>query len=388
MKNLFLYILIILSLFYFSCQTSTQTAKIETKQEIIENQELIKKATTEYPEYDPKVFKKNPAEFLTIDGIFQSILNQSIVLFNNAVANEDFDLLEQAGYGFFYVYGYTGSNVAKEYLDKIRNFKQKKLAEYANLAQKYEKNKELIMAATFWGKVLKIDPNNKDAKEFFQKNKELIQKEISKYLEDAKKLLSNQKFDDAEKLYKTILLFDPNNQEAKAGIQKVKEEKAKAAQNYFNKGKELFEKKDYTQAQRFFKMALDLGYDRKIIKEYLDKIDYLLNIEKYYQSCIEALNKKDFFTAEDFAKRVINLDPNYKDIKALYERIKKGIEDTLLAWYNQAIELYNQKAYDKALEIFQRIAKYNPNYKDIQNYIQNCMAKLQALSGTSSSSGG
>lgn len=371
--NLLLITIFCVLLMSAGCQSSSSAIKTDP--------EMIKKALAEYPEYDSDIFKKDPVEFLTSDGIFQSILNQSISLYNTAIANEDFDLLMQAGYGFIYVYGYTGSKVAKEYLDKIRSFKEKKLAEYIALAQKYEKNKDIINAAIYWGKVLKIDSNNKAAKEFFSRNKELIKKEIEKYLENAKNLLEKHKFEEAEKLYKTVLLFDPNNIDAKNGLQKVKEEREKAAINYFHKGKESFEKKDYVQAQKYFKMALDLGYDKKIIKDYLEKIDLILNIEKYYQSCIDAFNKKDYFVAEDFAKKVINLDPNYKDIKDVYDKIKKGIEDTLLSWYNQAVELYNQKAYDKALELFQKIAKYNPNYKDVQSYIQNCMAKIQALSG-------
>ncbi|MFN4151327.1 MAG: hypothetical protein ACK4IX_10325, partial [Candidatus Sericytochromatia bacterium] len=30
---------------------------------------------------------------------------------------------------------------------------------------------------------------------------------------------------------------------------------------------------------------------------YLDKIDLILNIDKYYQSCLDAYNKKDYFEA-------------------------------------------------------------------------------------------
>lgn len=382
MKKSFIILLIIflssIVLISNGCQ-STNNAIKESKPEFYD------KAISQFPEYDSKILKKSPEEYLTKEGIFSLILNQAINYYNQAVSNEDIDLLIQAGEMFYYVYANIGSNVAEMYLNKIREYKQKKIVEYTNIALKYEKNKDIITAASYWGKILKIDPNNKQAKEFFAKNNETIKKEIQKYLENAKKLLENQRFDEAEKLYKTVLLFDPKNVEAQNGIQKVKEEKEKAALNYFNKGKEAFEKKDYNSAQKFFKLALDLGYDKKAIKNYLDKIEIILNIEKYYQSCLDAYNKKEFFVAEDFAKKVINLDPNYKDIKDLYEKIKKGIEDTLLAWYNQAVELYNQKAYDKALELFQKIAKYNPNYKDIQNYIQMCNAKLQALSGSSSS---
>ena len=377
-KVLILFIIILLLSFssLSSCQSSTSTIKAD--------QEMVKKAKAEYPEYDSSVLSKRPSEFLTTEGIFTLILNQAIEMYNKAVATEDFDLLEQAGYGFFYIYGYTGSNIAKEYLNKIRNFKTKKLEEYISLAKKYEKNKDIITAASYWGKVLKIDKDNKEAKAFFEKNKELIKKEIQRYLSEAKKFLEKKKFEEAEKLYKAVLLFDPNNLEAKTGLEKVKQEKGKLALDSFNKAVAAFNKKEYNQAQKLFKLALDLGYDKKKIKEYLDKIDLIMNIEKYYQSCIDAFNKKDFFTAENFAKKVINLDSNYKDIKDLYQQIQKGIEDTLLSWYNQAVELYNQKAYDKALELFQKIAKYNPNYKDIQSYIQSCQAKLQALSGSGS----
>jgi len=379
MKKCFLVFFIIITVFFIfftSCQSSSSAIKPD--------KEMMNKAKAEFPEYDSSILSKDPVNFLTVDGIFNSILEQSISLYNKAIAQEDFDLLNQAGIGFFYVYAYTGSSIAKEYLEKIRKFKKQKLEEYTSEAQKYEKKKDIITAAIFWGKVLKIDPDNEKAKEFFKENKELIQKEIQNYLNKAKKLVGQKKYDEAIDLYKKVLLFDPENIEAKNGLQKAREEKIKLAQSYFDKGKTAFEKKEYITAKKYFNIALDLGFDKNKIKVYLDKIELVLNIEKYYQSCLDAFNKGDYFTAENFAKKVINLDPNYKDIVELYKKIKKGIEDTLLDWYNQALELYNQKAYDKALELFQKIAKYDPNYKDIQNYIQSCQAKLQALSSTGS----
>lgn len=385
MKKIKLILLFLIFIFLLSIFTSCISSQNSIKNNIKADKELIQKAASEYPEYKADTLNKNPIEFLTEEGIFLIILNQAIKDYNNAISNEDFELLEKAGYSFFYVYGYTGSKVAKEYLDKIRSYKNKKLEEFIALAQKFQKSKDIISAATYWGKVLKINPENKSAQEFFKKNKELIKNEVQKYLINAKKLLESKKYDEAEKLYKKVLLFDPNNIEAKNGIQKLNDEKVKTANDYFNKGKELFEKKDYKQAQKYFKLALELGYDKKIINVYLDKIDLILNIDKYYQNCLDAYNKKDYFEAETFAKKVMELDPNYKDIKELYNKIQKGIEEILLSWYNQAIELYNQKTYDKALELFQKIAKYNPNYKDIQNYIQSCMAKLQALSGSGGS---
>lgn len=382
-KKIFVFLMtIFLSILLLSASCQSTKSSISSQKS-----EFYKKAIEEYPEYNSEILKKSPEEFLTEEGIFSLIINEAISLYNSAIANEDLDLLFQAADMFFYVYGRTGSLIAKSYLDKIREYKQKKLVEFTNLALKYEKNKDIINAARFWGKVLKLDPKNKKAKEFFEKNGELIKKEIKRYLEDAKELLNKKKFDEAKKLYKTILLFDPNNFEAKEGLKKVEEEKTKLAEQYFNKGVEAFNKKDFLNAQKYFNMALDLGYDKKVIKIYLEKIDMYLNIEKYYQNCIDAFNKQDFFLAEDYAKKVINYDPNYKDIKELYDKIKQGIENILLSWYNQAIELFNQKIYDKALELFQKIAKYNPNYKDVQNYIQMCTAKLQALGGSSSSSG-
>lgn len=381
-KKIFVFLMIIflsILLLSASCQ-STKSSVVAQKSE------FYTKAIAEYPQYNPEILKKIPEEYLTKEGLFLLILNEAVDKYNTAIANEDLDLLLQAANMFFYVYGNMGFQVAKDYLDKIEEYKKKKIVEYANNALKYEKNKDILNAAKFWAKVLKLDPQNNQAKEFFNKNNELIRKEIAKYLEEAKKQLANQKYDEAIKLFMSVLSFDPNNLEAKEGLKKAQEEKNKAAQDYFNKGKEAFDKKDYSKAQKYFKLALDLGYDKRLIKSYLDKIEFYLNAEKYYQSSLEAYNKQDYFTAEDYAKKIMNLDPNYKDIKELYDKIKQGIENILLSWYNQAIELFNQKIYDKALELFQKIAKYNPNYKDVQNYIQMCTAKLQAL-GSSSISG-
>ena len=64
----------------------------------------------------------------------------------------------------------------------------------------------------------------------------------------------------------------------------------------------------------------------------------------------------------------------------LNAKIKKAIEDKILTMYNNAVELYNQKRYQEALDIFKKIAEYNASYQDVQYYIQNSIAKIESLS--------
>jgi len=77
----------------------------------------------------------------------------------------------------------------------------------------------------------------------------------------------------------------------------------------------------------------------------------------------------------------MKLDPNYKDIKDLYQKIKNQIIKKIEELYQKGIDLFNKKLYKEALEIFSQIALYDPNYKDISEYIEACKAKIQALTG-------
>lgn len=366
------FIVFFVFLSFFSCSTTDSAKKTNPVYE--------QQAKNEFSEYDSRILKKEPEEFLVDQDIYLIILRQAIDMYNEAIKTEDFDLLDQAGKYFYYVYGKTGLQSAKDYLLKIREYKSKKLASYIASAKKSEKNKDIITAAVFWGKVLRLDPSNKEAKEFFKKNKAVIEQEVKKNLEKAKKYVDQGKFTQAEKLYNSVLLYDPDNQEAKAGLEKIKKMKEELAKSNFKKGVDYFNKKDYDNAIKCFKLALSYGYDKNAINIYLDKIEIILNIEKYYQKALDAFNNQDYFAAYDFSQEVIRLDPNYKDIKELNAKIKKAIEDKILTMYNNAVELYNQKRYQEALDIFKKIAEYNASYQDVQYYIQSCIAKIESLS--------
>lgn len=376
-KNLIKYFILFNLLFFFVNFYSCKLYSDYT----ITDPDLIQKAEKEFPEYDKNIPYNEPLEFLTIDDIYQMIIDTAISMYKQAVNNVDFDLLKKSGEYFYFVYARTGSDIAKNYLIKIREFKDKKLKEYINLAKNYEKKKDLLTAAVFWGRVLKLDKNNNEAKEFFKKNKDLIEKEINKYLSNAESLISKNKFFDAEKLLKTVLLLDQENVKAKELLNKIDEEKKKLAESNFKKGVDAFNKKDYDNARKFFKLALDYGYNKTKINEYLEKINVLLNSEKLYQSVLDFIKKEDFFNAAKSAQELLKLDPNYKDIKDLYQKIKEKIIAKLEEMYNKAIELFNQKMYQEALDLFKQIAQYDPSYKDIEDYIEACKAKIDALTG-------
>jgi len=358
---------------FFSCSSVSMSEKID--------QNLVSKAKSEFPEYDSQLAYKVPQEFLSDEEIYKLILDAAISLYKQAVSNSDFELLKKAGEYFYYIYSRTGSSIAKDYLLKIREFKANKLKEYINLAKNYEKKKDIITAAVLWGKILQIEPNNQEAKDFFSKNKTIIDKEIENYLKNAEIYIANGKFSSAEKLLNTVLLFDKNNVKANELLKKINEEKQKLATQNFNKGVELFNKKDYDNAAKYFKIALEYGYDKNKINSYLDRINSIILSEKLYQNCLEAYNKGDFFNAAKIAQDLMKLDPNYKDIKDLYQKIKNQIIKKIEELYQKGIDLFNKKLYKEALEIFSQIALYDPNYKDISEYIEACKAKIQALTG-------
>ncbi|MCX8058493.1 MAG: tetratricopeptide repeat protein [Spirochaetes bacterium] len=371
---LFFIIIIFIILFTFdSCKLYSNYTKIDST--------YVEKAGKEFPEYNSSIAYDDPFEFLTAEDIYQMILDTAISMYRQALNNTDFDLLQKSGEYFFYVYARTGSDLAKEYLLKIRDFKEKKLKEYINLAKNYEKKKDLLTAAIFWGRVLKLDKNNKEAKEFFNKNRDLIKKEIDKYLVNSENLISKNKFSDADKLLQTVLLLDPENIKAKELLNKIDEEKKKLAEANFKRGVDAFNKKDYENARKFFKQALDYGYNKNKVNEYIVKIDIILNAEKLYQSVLDFMKKEDYFNAAKSAQELMKLDSSYKDIKELYQKIKDKIASKIEEMYGKAVDLFNQKMYQEALDLFKQISQYDPNYKDIEDYIEACKAKIEALTG-------
>lgn len=174
---------------------------------------------------------------------------------------------------------------SKDRLAEIKKYHDDFLKENLDdIAAAKKKNYLLTMAGSYT-RILKLLPDNEEAKKFLEENKDEISKRVKSTLEAANSQLKAKDLVKAQKNFRSVLAVEPNNDAALKGLKEsTKTEKAPVAKNdsdkedLYKKGLEAFESKDFLKAQKFFNSINDSSY--KDTSLYIDRT----------QSKIEALD--------------------------------------------------------------------------------------------------
>ena len=105
-------------------------------------------------------------------------------------------------------------------------------------------------------------------------------------------------------------------------------------------------------------------------------------LDEWYQEAIKEMNNKENeqsnINAEIVFDVINTINPNYKKCN---DCIKNCQENKLNIWYNEAVNKMKKKhnidSYKSAIEIFNRIIKIDPNFKDVTEKIDDCNERIK-----------
>ncbi len=187
---------------------------------------------------------------------------------------------------------------------------------------------------------------------------------INQMLDDAKILLSEGKFQDAEIIFKKILQIDPNYykayvnigvicikldqlDEAEKNFQRAIEIKPDFELAYYNLGTIQEKLGKFSEAEKNFQKAIDL------------KPNYL---EAYTNLGTLFLGLKKFKDAESFLKKALEINPNFSE-----------------AYYNLGLTQSKQNRDDLAEISYKKALKFNPKFKDANNNLKKILREKKLL---------
>lgn len=276
---------------------------------------------------------------------------------------------------------YPQNETAQNYLNEART-------KYDSMVQEPLENGKIALrdgrlsdAIKNFQAVLKIDPENEIAKRFLDKSKSLIDDNIKFNLKQGQQELHNRNYSKALEYFREVLNLDPNNKQAKAGVDTSLKNLQGVVKSFVSKGIDLFNKKKYNSAIEQFEKALNLDKEYVPAKEWLEKTKKLyeknkiiLTIEEYMQSGIEQYQNKNYQQAKSFFEKVLQLRSNHKNANSYIkkcdvelsklekqERIARVITDGLIQ--------YRRKKYNEAIDIWKKAKEMDPTNKIIDEYI-------------------
>ncbi|MCX8093435.1 MAG: PorV/PorQ family protein, partial [Candidatus Goldbacteria bacterium] len=164
--------------------------------------------------------------------------------------------------------------------------------------------------------------------------------------------------------------------------QEFKKKELARAKEYFDKAFSLYKEGNYDAALEELDRAFEWNDDYEDAKQLKGFIVKKL-VDKYYNRGVEYYSKGEYVAAYENFKNVAEVDINYKDTKNYLALIDKKIKLTgdLKEYFSKGVELYVNRKYEDALEIFTKAAKLAPDNTMIKTYLNKTKAQITKVSG-------
>ena len=263
---------------------------------------------------------------------------------------------------------------------------------YYYIALSYlNEKKDQPKALHFSSLSLKYEANFKAAKSLFKKLRKGLSKRYNTYLDKANQLLIGKKFEPAKAKFEQALSVNPEADEAKQGLKRVKA--AKKSFEYTTQAENFIDNKQLTKALKPLKWAITLYKDNFKAKSLLEKLtrqiteslqikdknetksqnldNQFLKLSKQADNLLES---KDFEEAIEKYTEALKLKPKNSRVSG---KLKDALEgQKYFKKYHQAKKLHSKQNFAKTAQFIEDILKHNYYYEGIDfllldSYYQN-----------------
>jgi len=291
----------------------------------------------------------------------------------------------------------------------IGQIKKKKINRASILFQK----KDVYGAILEYLEVLNIEPSNEDAKLFFEKNEESVNKTIASILPSIKKIITNGNYSSAETVLLRLQLVS-KNPEISTLLKEINKLRIEKNNKMLIEAKKSFNEKDYNKSLSLAKQVLDFdNKNNKAIKIYENAFFEIQNLTKQekgklvttkttkktntdkstkvediskttepiYNRALTFFNEKRFKDAKDEISKYFDLTDDKKGreleskiLSALKEQ--KSKIDTIIG---DAILNYNSEKYEVALKQFNQVLSLDPDNEEALEYSSRIQMRMKAF---------
>jgi tetratricopeptide (TPR) repeat protein len=239
---------------------------------------------------------------------------------------------------------------------------------------------DLKEAISNWEKVKKLDAENANAKKFIRTAETKLATEIKTHNDQAESYYLQSRFQDAYSEWKLVLKLDPKSETALAGIKKLRLKDTEKNEIAANQAINFASRGNMNAAMEALQGALKTDPTNKRVQDTMVKFQsqQKSEAEKYYRKGIELLSQDRIREAIEQLERALEIEPQNQQTKNLLYKARTQLRDNTKAAISRGIELANSGRVVEAKEKFNEVLKLDPGNSDAGEYL----AKLTGSKGS------
>jgi len=233
-----------------------------------------------------------------------------------------------------------------------------------------------------WEKVKKLDSNNMNAKKFIDTAQSKLGNEIKNHNDQAESYYLQNRFQEAYSEWKLVLKLNSKNETAQAGIKKLKLKDTEKNEITTNQAIVMAKRGNVNAAMEALQGALKVDPNNKKAQDNMARLktQQKNESEKYYRKGIELLSRDRIREAIENLERALDIDPKDQRTKNLLYRARTQLRDNIKALMSRGIELANAGRVAEAKEKFNEVIKADPGNAEASDYLSKMTGQVARAS--------
>jgi tetratricopeptide (TPR) repeat protein len=183
-------------------------------------------------------------------------------------------------------------------------------------------------AISKWQKVLTLDPDQDEARDYIEKSRGKISEVVTQLEADLEKKKKKKDWLGVLSISREIRSLEPTNEKANSAEKRANSEIQSLIQANLKKAKEFYSSGNLFSSEEYFRIVLRYDPGNKEAKSYIKKIEKggkQEDADNWYLKGIDAYTKNQFKLAISYWNRCLSIDPNYEKASKNIERAQKKL---------------------------------------------------------------
>ncbi|MCK4532985.1 PorV/PorQ family protein [bacterium] len=260
--------------------------------------------------------------------------------------------------------------------------------EYLSKGKRYYHDGEMIRARAEFENILELVPGHQEAKEYLVKMEKRFKEVIKSFFDKGFEYYENGKYVEATGEFNKVLTLDTNYTQAREYIAIIKErqrkikevKKAQIIKRRYEKGIYLYKEKHFVNALHEFKKVLSVNPKYKKVSFYIKQSKRKM-ADLYFRKGLYMYQKLKWNKALIEFKKVLALNPRHSKTIDYMAQINKKLSSDCC---REAIVLYKENRLLEAMSKFKEVLELDSQNELASNYLKEIQDKIKKINNTQS----
>ncbi len=282
----------------------------------------------------------------------------------------DPDNLEARRIGEGLAPGVAGSNVAIDSLLKA--------------ADGFVARRWYLSAAANYMLALKLDSDNKRAKQAIQSIQSQVDQHIDKWYQLGRQYQADNEPAMAREVFEAILLVRPDHQPSRLARDEIDRVLLKKAEEFYYQGLGYYSQKNWKSAEEAFSRALALKPDWSEAQTYLWHIREQMSqnaqrVARLLEEAVRSEKRGEWLDARRKYREALQLEPGHALALQKVDELQTRLNNRVNQQFNRAETAFRSGNMETARMLFSEILDINPNHAASRRYLEAITSSLPVI---------